>query len=143
MTIGAILQNKGHDVVTIDQNATIKDAVDVLTSARIGAVLVYSSDNKFIAILSERDVMRAISNSGQAAMLESVSGYVSKTVYTIDLSTTIDEAMGMMTGYRCRHLPVLDGDDMIGIISIGDLVNFKIQEADREAEALKEYIKTG
>lgn len=143
MTIGAILQNKGHDVVTIDQNATIKDAVDVLTSARIGAVLVYSSDNKFIAILSERDVMRAISNSGQAAMLESVLGYVSKTVYTIDLSTTIDEAMGMMTGYRCRHLPVLDGDDMIGIISIGDLVNFKIQEADREAEALKEYIKTG
>jgi len=143
MTIGAVLHNKGHDVVTIEQNATIKDAVELLTSARIGAVLVYSSDNRFIAMLSERDVMRALANSGEGAMSEPVSSHVSETIYTIDLDTTIDQAMGMMTGYRCRHLPVLEGDDVIGIVSIGDLVNFKIQESAREAEALKEYIKTG
>ena len=127
MTVGLILASKGRDVVTIPPHRTLTDAVQLLAEKRIGAVIVAGADGKVLGILSERDIVRALA-AGSHVMGDPVSR---------------GDIMEDMTSGRFRHMPVVEGGRLAGIISIGDVVKFRLAEFQHEAEALKEYITVG
>lgn len=139
MTIGCLLADKSNGVVTVDAAAPVSEAVRLLHDHRIGAVLAL--DNGCVAgVVSERDVVRALHRTGSAVLGEPVRAVMSAPVVTVGMRDTVDDALTLMTERRFRHLPVVDGDRLLGIVSIGDLVKRKIDTALREAELLKDYI---
>lgn len=137
-----ILQSKGADVFAVKPGDTIAAAVGVLNSKNIGAVMVCDAEGKAVGILSERDVVRRLGEKGAEAMAMRVSDCMTGNPYTCAPDETVDELMSRMTEKRIRHLPVESGGRIIGVISIGDVVKRKIQEAEQEAAALKEYISS-
>lgn len=139
MTIASILLDKGHAVVTIDAAARLGDAVAVLAERRIGALLALRGGD-VAGVLSERDVVRALARHGAAALDSPIDGLMSAPVITVGSTDSVGAAMALMTERRIRHLPVVDGGALVGIVSIGDLVKCRIEEACREAAALKDYI---
>ncbi len=141
MTISAILKQKGGDVIQLSQDAGVNDAVTLMTERRIGALIVCDTHNPCVGIISERDIMRALAEHGAAAITMGVEALMSRNLVTANRDMSVDEAMALMTGYRCRHLPVIEEGHLLGMVSIGDLVNFKITQASREADALKSYIQ--
>ena len=143
MSIQAILNNKGADVIAIDSDESVEQALQMMNKKAIGALVVAGDGQTCHGIFTERDVMRALAQHGAAALEESVCEHMTERPQSIALSSGIDEAMSIMTQRRFRHLPVMNGDSLCGIVSIGDLVNYRIQQTEREAEALKEYIATG
>ena len=139
-TVAAILKHKGHQVTTIEATATIAQVVDVLAERRIGAVLVIDRADQLLGIVSERDIMRSIAANG-ARTLEMTAGQVmTRTLQVAHLATTVAEAMTMMTIGRSRHLPVMDHDVLVGLISIGDVVKARILEKESEVDSLKTYV---
>ena len=137
-TVAAILKHKGYQVTTIEPTALIADVVDVLAALRIGAVLVIDHTDQVLGIVGEREIMRAIAANG-ARTLEMTAGQV----MTRDLqvaATTVADAMTMMTIGRSRHLPVMDHDVLVGLISIGDVVKARILEKESEVDSLKTYV---
>ena len=139
-TVAAILKHKGHQVTTIETTATIAQVVDVLAERRIGAVLVIDRADQLLGIVSERDIMRSIAANG-ARTLEMTAGQVmTRTRQVAHLATTVAEAMTMMTIGRFRHLPVMDHDALVGLISIGDVVKARIMEKESEVDSLKTYV---
>lgn len=142
MLVAHILNEKGRDVVSIRPEATLQDAAAVLTRHRIGALIVRGEAGALMGIISERDIVRAIAELGQAALALPVSTRMTANVAVCDESGTIAEIMETMTRFRFRHLPVVRDGKVCGIISIGDVVKSRIYETIREAEALKEYIAT-
>jgi CBS domain-containing protein len=139
MQVETILQSKGRAVTTIGARATIAEAVDLLTTHRIGAVVVM--DGKRVAgILSERDVVRHLGKDWTALSSRPVSEVMTKNVVTAGRYATVDELMERMTERRIRHLPIVENGELVGIVSIGDVVKRKIEETEQEATALKEYI---
>lgn len=141
MTIAAILKQKGGDVIQLSQEAGVAEAVALMTEKRIGALVVCNAENPCVGIISERDVMRALAAYGAAAMEKPVDALMSRDLITVSRDVVVDEAMALMTGYRCRHLPVIEEGHLLGMVSIGDLVNYKISMVHREADALKSYIQ--
>ena len=139
MQVENILQSKGRAVHTVAVRATIAEAVDILNSRRIGAVVV-TDNGKVAGILSERDVVRHLGKDWASLASRPVSDVMTKDVVTASRQATIAEVMEKMTERRIRHLPVVDGTELVGIISIGDVVKRKIEETEQEAIALKEYI---
>lgn len=142
MTVGLILASKGRDVVTIPPHRTLTDAVQLLAEKRIGAVVVAGADGKVLGILSERDIVRALA-AGSHVMGDPVSRYMTAKVVTCGPDSLIGDIMEDMTSGRFRHMPVVEGGRLAGIISIGDVVKFRLAEFQHEAEALKEYITVG
>lgn len=142
MYVETILKDKGHNVVSIPAESTLKQAADLLGEKRIGAVVV-ADKNGLAGILSERDIVRAVSKFGKDALGKPVAETMTRNVITCAPSDTVDHLMGVMTGGRFRHVPVIDNGEMIGLISIGDVVKYKIAETEMEAEQLKIYIATG
>jgi CBS domain-containing protein len=142
MTVKTILSAKGHDVVTIEPAATLEQASAILAARRIGALVVLGADHRVIGILSERDVVRALSEAGAAALKHPVSQAMTRTVVTCGEGDKISEIMERMTHGRFRHIPVVANDRLIGIISIGDVVKQRLSEMERESEALRDYIQT-
>ena len=142
MIVKAILSAKGSDVISIEPTATLETAVRTLADHRIGALLVLGTDRRVIGILSERDIVRAISERGAAAMQESVSQVMTRKVVTCNSSDTIGVIMERMTAGKFRHLPVIEQEQVIGIISIGDVVKYRLQEMEHESAALRDYIQT-
>jgi CBS domain-containing protein len=141
MQVKHILVVKGRDIVAIASEATLSDAASLLARKRIGAVIVRDKMGALAGILSERDVVRAVSEQGAGALAQPVSAYMTRDVATCGESDTVDELMEMMTRGRFRHVPVMDArDGLIGIVSIGDVVKSRIEETEREAATLKEYI---
>src|ERR1700744_5334045 len=141
MQVKHILVVKGRDVVAIACDATLTDAASLLARKRIGPVIVRNKKGALAGILSERDVVRAVSEQGAGALAQPVSAYMTREVATCGESDTVDELMEMMTRGRFRHVPVMDaGDGLIGIVSIGDVVKSRIEETMREAATLREYI---
>ena len=139
MQVENILQSKGRDVVTVTAGATIAEAVDLLNANRIGAVVVV--DGKRVAgILSERDVVRHLGQDWTALAGRPVSDVMTKAVVSVSRFATIDDVMERMTERRIRHMPIVDNGELVGIVSIGDVVKRKIEETEQEATALKEYI---
>ena len=142
MTVKAILSRKGGDVVTIEPTATLSTAVKLLADRRIGAVVVTDLDRRVAGILSERDVVRAIAARGPAALEAAVETVMTRKVVTSSHSETMAVVMERMTAGKFRHLPVIEQDRLVGIISIGDVVKFRLEEIESESNALREYILT-
>ena len=142
MTVKSILDAKGRDVVTLEPQATLAQAIGLLAEKRIGAVVICDSDLRIAGILSERDVVRVLGLSGADALQLNVVDVMTGKVTTCRESQTVNHTMEVMTRGRFRHLPVEQDGRLAGIISIGDVVKRRIEEALREADQIREYIAT-
>ena len=141
MTVARIIEDKGRSVVTISAKATLADIAATLSERRIGAVVVTEKD-AIKGIVSERDIVRALAKHGGAALAMSAAEWMTAKVVTCRLEDTIDDVMQKMTSGRFRHLPVLEGGKLAGIVSIGDVVKRRIEDVEREADQIREYIAT-
>ncbi len=141
MTVRAILDAKGIQVVTIDADATVSSVVTLLGERRIGAVLVMSGD-RMDGIISERDIVRALAERGAKMMDEQVRALMTTRVMTCRKGDTVASVMEKMTEGKFRHLPVIEEGRVVGIVSIGDVVKHRLSEFEKEQEALRDYIKT-
>ncbi len=142
MKVEQILQSKGAEVFAVQTGDTIASAVSMLNEKNIGAVVVKNDQGSIAGILSERDVVRKLGEKGAEAMAMYVSDCMTPDPITCSPDATLEELMGKMTQKRIRHLPVTSGGKIIGVVSIGDVVKRKIEMAEQEAQALKEYIAT-
>jgi CBS domain-containing protein len=141
MTVRAILDSKGHQIQSVGPDAKLSVAIKTLGERRIGAVLVMS-EARLEGILSERDIVRALGERGAAVLDEPVNAVMTRKVVSCRQSDTVSAIMEMMTLGKFRHLPVIEDDRVVGLISIGDVVKWRVGEYEREQEALREYIKT-
>ena len=142
MTVRAILDTKGHQVESVQPGAKLSAAVKILGERRIGAVLVLNMAERIEGILSERDIVRVLSERGAAVLDEPISNVMTRKVISCRPSDTVSAIMEMMTLGKFRHLPVLEEDRVVGLISIGDIVKWRVREYENEQEALRDYIKT-
>jgi len=142
MTVKAILSRKGSDVFTIAPTASLTDAVKLLAERRIGAVVVTGPDSRVAGILSERDIVRSVAERGHAALDDNVGSVMTRKVTTCTETDTIAALMERMTEGKFRHLPVIDQGKLVGVISIGDVVKWRVEEVEGESAALREYIAT-
>src|SRR5262245_40093760 len=143
MIVARILAAKGRDVVTNESKRTLVEAAAVLTARKIGAAVVTDSQGYILGILSERDILRAVGNRGVTALQDTVSRHMTAEVLTTHENETIDRTMEKMTNRRCRHLPVLEDGKLVGIVSIGDVVKYRLEELDHEHRAMRDDIATG
>lgn len=143
MNVAAILKSKGSDVFTTTPETTLIDVVRLLGERKIGGVVVCDSDGALAGIISERDVVRMLAENGPSVLDLPVSQCMTKKVICCARADTIDHVMAEMTAGRFRHLPVLENGRLAGLISIGDVVKFRIAEAEMEAAAMRDYIATG
>jgi len=143
MTAAAILKQKGGEVVTISQDATLREAARLLDEKRIGAVIIQDAGGAPLGVFSERDLTRQVAREGEAALGHSVADCMSRDPVICGPNDSIDRLMGLMTDRRIRHLPVVENGRLAGVISIGDIVKRKIAEAEAEARAMKDYIASG
>lgn len=142
MTIAAILGNKGREVVTIDGGARVAAAIKLLADRRIGAMPVVQG-GEILGVFSERDVIHCLEKEGAAALERPVADVMTAPALTVHLSDPVLAALSLMTARRIRHLPVVEGGELVGLVSIGDLVKFRIDNIEREAAALRDYITQG
>ena len=142
MNVEHILSEKGRQVVTIGPEASLMDAGRMLSEKRIGAVVVADSANPVLGILSERDIVRAVAANGVAALDEPVSRYMTAKVVTCTTRSAINDLMETMTRGKFRHVPIVEDGRLIGIVSIGDVVKFRVAEIESESRALRDYIAT-
>ena len=142
MTVKAILSRKGTDVLTIEPNATLATAVKLLADRKIGAVVITGADRQVIGILSERDIVRAFASDGPAALEQQVGQVMTRRVMTCDEAETVASLMERMTQGKFRHLPVVERGRLAGIVSIGDVVKYRLEEMEKESSAMREYILT-
>ena len=141
MTIASVLQNKGSAVETIDADARVSEAVQRLGEKRIGALPVLQG-GRIAGIMSERDVIYCLRDHGADVLDWSVSSVMSSPAITADLNTSVLSALALMTQRRIRHLPVLEGNQIRGIVSIGDLVKYRMERIEAEADAMRAYIQS-
>lgn len=141
MTIAKVLGNKGHDVETIAADETLSQAVRRLAHRRIGAMPVIE-DGRIAGIVSERDVIYCLSEHGADALDWPVARAMTSPAITATGETGVLSALALMTKRRIRHLPVVEGDAIRGIVSIGDLVKHRMERIEAEAEAMREYIQS-
>ena len=141
MTVRAILDAKGRQVVSIGADAKVSSAVKILSERRIGAALVLAG-GKIEGIISERDIVRELGERGAAILDEPVRAVMTSKVMTCVRADTVSSLMEKMTEGKFRHLPVVEDGQVIGIISIGDVVKHRVMEYENEQEALRDYIKT-
>jgi CBS domain-containing protein len=142
MRISDVLRTKGGDVVTVPPDTQVRRLVAVLGEHGIGAVVVSADGRTVDGIVSERDVVRALSDRGVDMLDEPVSGIQTTEVHTCDPDARIEDLMRLMTDQRIRHVPVVSDGALSGIISIGDVVKNRIQELESESAALNDYIAT-
>lgn len=141
MTVGAILGTKGGEVVSADPGMSVNDVVRLLHERGIGAVPILAS-GAVQGVLSERDVIRVLAERGAAGLDAPVTEAMSAPAITTESAAPVLGALSQMTRRRVRHLPVVDGGALIGIVSIGDLVKYRIDRLDADAAAMREYIQS-
>jgi CBS domain-containing protein len=143
MSIARIIAQRGaSDIIACDVSTPVSEAVSILASKRIGALPVLR-DGKVAGIVSERDVIYRLADHGGACLDLPVEQIMTAPAVTVEPATLIDDALAMMTRRRFRHFPVVENGELIGFISIGDLVKYKMDEVQFEAEALRSYIQAG
>lgn len=142
MTVGIILQRKTSGLVTISPEASLTEAVQSLSKNRIGAIVATGPDGRLEGILSERDVVRILGERGPDVLSEPVSSVMTRAVVTCTADETVPAIMERMTRGRFRHVPVVSGSKLVGIISIGDVVKYRVEEMERESAELRDYIMT-
>jgi CBS domain-containing protein len=142
MSVEHILSGKGRDVVTIGPDRTLAEAAECLSTRRIGAVVVADGAGGVLGIISERDVVRAVAEAGAEALNAPVSSRMTAKVVTCVPTSSIDEIMGLMTQGKFRHVPVIEGGKLAGIVSIGDVVKQRLADVESEHRAMRDYIAT-
>lgn len=140
MYVHDILRHKGRDVFTVDPASTIQDLARALMTRKIGAAVVMDSDGALAGVIFERDIIECVAQHGAACLTREVRDLMTAQVITCTPDTKIDDVMGLITERRIRHVPVLEDDALVGIVSIGDVVKDRIAEVEREASQLREYI---
>jgi CBS domain-containing protein len=140
MKIEQVLQTKGTEVFAVKDTDTIASAVSLLNKKNIGAVVVKDARQNVVGILSERDIVRRLGQDSGETLALRAKDCMTPDPITCGPEATIDDVLGLMTDRRVRHLPVMKDEQLVGVVSIGDIVKRKIDEAVKEAEALKDYI---
>ena len=143
MTIASILHGKPHRLISVAPDESLQAAAEVLTRERIGALLVLKPNGDIAGIISERDIVRAVGVKGAEVMGRPVAELMTKDVICCAPEDTVDRAMALMTEKRFRHLPVRQGGKIVAMLSIGDVVKQKVEEAEAESQSLREYIARG
>ena len=138
-TLRELLSRKGGAVVMIGRDASVREAIGIMSDANIGAIIVQEND-KAVGIFTERDYLRKIALKGRSSKETHVHEVMSSPLITVSPDDTVEAAMETMTDCRCRHMPVMSGDELEGIVSLGDLVKFSLQEKEAEVEQLSHYI---
>lgn len=139
MLVSQILRTKGDTVFTVGPGETVAVVADMLHTRGVGALVVLEAE-RVVGIVSERDIVRAVAAEGAGALSRRVSDFMTANVLFAEPGETIDSLLGRMTDRRIRHLPVCIKERLVGIVSIGDLVKWKISEVEAEADGLKAYI---
>lgn len=140
MTVAAILDHKGHEIVSARPDDTLANIAHTLTKHRIGAVLVRDADAVVLGILSERDIVRALSAHGAAALTMTASSVMTREVIYGTPGDTVDKVLATMTERRIRHLPVMHDGKLVGFVSIGDVVKRRIADVEEEADQLRAFV---
>jgi CBS domain-containing protein len=138
--VSSLLESKQQDVATISQERTVNDALQLLKERGIGALVVTGPKPPLVGIFSERDVVRALATSGADALNMTVAELMSTDVKTCDVTATVTELMGLMTERRIRHVPVVHEQQLVGMISIGDVVKARFDELEHEKKDLLDYV---
>ena len=142
MNVKTILAAKGGDIVSIEPTADLSAAAKLLSTHRIGAVVIRGAGGRLAGILSERDIVRAVAEQGADALSVSVGQVMTRNVTTCGENDSIADIMERMTAGKFRHMPVLRDGKLIGVVSIGDVVKQRVGEIEQDAEALRGYIQT-
>ena len=143
MNVATILNQKGRSVATAGADDSLMDIVRRLAEHKVGAMVIVDKSGAVIGIISERDIVRAISSDGANVLTRPTRDFMTREVVTCAAEDTVAGLMERMTEGRFRHLPVIEGGILVGIVSIGDVVKQRIAEAMQEAEAMRSYIATG
>ena len=142
MQISQLLRHKGHEVATIDGSASVRDALAVLADRGIGALVVSADGRHVDGIVSERDVARGLHEHGAGLLAEPVSSVMTVQVHTCTPQASVHDLAQTMTDHRVRHVPVVEDDALVGIVSIGDVVKARLDELEEERKHMVEYIQT-
>jgi CBS domain-containing protein len=142
MSVEAILKTKGSNVFTVRPEHSVADVAALLTNKKVGVAVVCDAKGKLVGVLSERDIVKGLSQYGKAALEMPVRNIMSSPVVTCGPSDSVKAVMEVMTERRIRHLPVIDRDELLGIVSIGDAVNFRLHEAQMEMNVLRDFAAT-
>ena len=140
MTLQEVLASKGNHVVTVSAKSSVADAIRAMHAEKVGAVLVPDAEGCPVGIFTERDMVRIYAEGDRDFDRLEVGARMTCSLVLGPLSTTVDEALGMMTERRSRHIPVVEDGKLLGVVSIGDLVKVRLEETAREAQALRAYI---
>ncbi|MGI9371873.1 MAG: CBS domain-containing protein [Hyphomicrobiales bacterium] len=140
MNVAGILKEKGNAVETVKPDTLLSEAANTLAEMRIGALVVTDDNGAIAGILSERDMVRAVSTRGAACLTCTASEFMTSPVVTCGTQESVAGLMEIMTANKFRHLPVVEDGELLGIVSIGDVVKRRIAEAEFEAEEMKRYI---
>ena len=143
MNVAAILKAKGRAVSTARPDVTLHEIARKLVAKKIGAIVIIGDKGEVAGIISERDIIRNIAERGEAALSTPVSEAMTRNVVTCQETTTLDDLMQTMTQGRFRHIPVVEEEALVGIVSIGDVVKLHIAEVEMEVEAMRGYLATG
>jgi CBS domain-containing protein len=141
MLVRDILRKKGHHVVTIESHRTIHEAIQSLVANNIGALLVLSADQQLVGIFTERDILREVAERADQLRETKVGDVMTRNVIIGVPEDTVEYVMGIMTQNRIRHLPVMEEDELVGIVSIGDVVNSHLHKTQFENRLLRDYIQ--
>ena len=140
MKIRELLHRRSGDIFRIKPSASIEHAANSMTENNIGALFVEDGTDNIVGVISERDIVAGISERGANLLDATVSDLMTRDLVRCEPDTSVNEAMGMMTDRRVRHLPVFEDNKLIGLVSIGDLVKYRIMEVQSEADAMRAYI---
>jgi len=140
MHVAAVLKRKGNRIVAATQADTVAAITQLLTEHRIGAVLILEEDGRPVGILSERDIVRAIARDGAAALSRPAADLMTRELITGQPTDTVADLMAVMTDRRIRHIPILEDGQVVGVISIGDVVKARIDDAELEVESLRGFV---
>lgn len=140
MTVARILASKGREVATTQTDRTLAEVAAVLSQKKIGAVVVTDTNGSVLGILSERDIVRAVANMGSTCLTDTVANHMTSKVVTTGEEQTVQQTMEKMSQGRFRHLPVIKDGRLVGLVSIGDVVQNRLKEMEKESQALREYI---
>jgi CBS domain-containing protein len=140
MTVAAVLKQKGNAIVSVTPEATMLEIATIITSKRIGALVVTDAESRIVGIVSERDVAKAVANHKEGALGLTAAQMMTRDPITATPETTVEEALQIMDQHYFRHLPVMEGGRLAGIISVRDLVRYRINQQKADLENLTSYV---
>ena len=143
MIVSQLLKSKGYQVYTVSEETNINEISRILSEKRIGVAVIINESKNVIGIISERDIIRGLSKYGEKVLDMPSKALMTQNVITSGLDSHIDELMREMTNSRIRHMPIVEDEKLVGLISIGDVVKNRVEELQAEGEMLREYIASG